>query len=156
YDLERVEVLRGPQGTLYGEGSVGGTVRFITRSPNLTQFGLESDVAALFTQDGSPSERINAVVNLPLIENQLGLRISGTYDREGGWIEQPAAGLKDINGRDIINVRARISWQPSPQLNISAMTIIDRSSGSLDYSDLNTPGTFTQFFNLTNTPRVTS
>ena len=84
YDLERVEVLRGPQGTLYGDGSVGGTVRFVTNSPALDKFVMESNVAALFTQDGAPSQHINAVVNVPLINNELGLRIAGTFYHDGG------------------------------------------------------------------------
>jgi outer membrane receptor protein involved in Fe transport len=96
-DLQRVEVLRGPQGTLYGEGSVGGTIRFITKNPQLDRFALNADVAALFTEDGMPSQRIEGAVNVPLIANQFGLRIAGAFDHAGGWISQPAADRKDFN-----------------------------------------------------------
>ena len=73
YDLERVEVLRGPQGTLYGDGSAGGTIRFITKNPQLDHFSMNADVAALFTENGAPGQRIEAMVNVPLIDNVLGV-----------------------------------------------------------------------------------
>lgn len=153
YDLERVEVLRGPQGTLYGEGSAGGTVRFITKSPVLDRFGMTADAAALFTEEGEPGQRVNAAINVPLIENELGLRIAGTFDREGGWIDQPAADRKDINGQDLTNVRVKALWEPNPKFTVNAMAQIyrnDRSSGIGE--DAN--GNYTQVFNLTTTPRV--
>lgn len=153
YDLERVEVLRGPQGTLYGEGSAGGTIRFITKSPVLDRFGMDADVAALFTEDGEPGQRINAMLNVPLIENKLGLRIAGTYNHEGGWIDQPAALQEDINGQNLTNVRVKGLWQPSPQFTASAMAEIHRNNRSMDAGD-DAQGNFTQAFNLTTTPKV--
>src|SRR6185312_736862 len=94
-DLERVEVLRGPQGTLYGEGSLGGTIRFITRDPTLDRVTTSSDLEASFTQDGQPGQRVEAAISLPVITDQFGVRIAGLYDHGGGWIDQPAAGRKD-------------------------------------------------------------
>ncbi len=156
YDLERVEVLRGPQGTLYGEGSAGGTIRFVTRNPDLNQFAFSSDVAALFTEHGAPSQRVNAVANIPLLENELGVRIVGTFQHDGGWIDQPVADRKDINGQDLTNVRIKGLWQITPQFTASAMAVINRSERGIDASDPGNPYTWTQTFNLTTTPRATS
>lgn len=156
YDLERVEVLRGPQGTLYGEGSAGGTVRLVTRNPDLNEFAFSSDVAALFTEHGGPSQRVNAVTNIPLIDNELGIRIAGTFEHDGGWIVQPAAGLRDINSQDLTNVRIKGLWQVTPEFTASAMAVLNRSERGLDVTDPGSPHTWTQAFNLTATPRVTS
>jgi outer membrane receptor protein involved in Fe transport len=154
YDLERVEVLRGPQGTLYGEGSAGGTIRFVTRNPELNRFSFAADVAALFTEHGSPSQRINAVANIPLIEDQLGVRIVGTFEHDGGWIDQPAAGQKDINGRDLTNVRLKGLWKITPEFTASALAVINRSESGIDATDPGNPYAWTQAFNLTATPRA--
>jgi iron complex outermembrane recepter protein len=154
YDMQRVEVLRGPQGTLYGEGSAGGTIRFVTRDPDLDNFGFDSNVAALFTQNGAPGERVNAVTNIPLIEGQLGMRLVGTFEHQGGWINQPAAGQKDINGEDLTNVRMKALWQLSPAFTASAMAIINRDQKGVDASDVDDPSVWTQAFNLTATPRA--
>ena len=156
YDLERVEVLRGPQGTLYGEGSAGGTIRFITRDPNLNASTFDADVAALFTQEGAPSQQINAVANIPVIDDRLGVRIVGSFEHDGGWINQPAAGLKDINGQDLNYVRLKTLWKIAPQLTATAMAVINHDDRGLDITDADNPHVFTQVFNLTTTPRATS
>lgn len=71
YDLKRIEVLRGPQGTLYGEGSIGGTIRFIPNDPVLSRFEMTSDISALFTQFGSPGQRIDVMLNAPAVRNGI-------------------------------------------------------------------------------------
>ena len=71
YDLSRVEVLRGPQGTLYGQGSMGGTIRYITATPDLERVTGMTDVSATFTADGSPSERVRGMLNMPLVTDTL-------------------------------------------------------------------------------------
>ncbi len=153
YDLERIEVLRGPQGTLYGEGSVGGTIRFITKDPVLSGFGARADAAALFTEDGEPGQRVEGAVNVPLIEDRLGLRISGTYDHAGGWIDQPAAGREDFNGQNLTNARIKGLWKPTAQLTVNAMAVVHRNNGSNNNGE-DSAGNYTQVFNLTTTPRI--
>lgn len=88
FDLERVEVLRGPQGTLFGAGSEGGTVRFITPQPSLTQTSgyVRSEVAG--TQYGDPTYEGGAAFGAPLVENKLGFRASAWYRRDGGWVDR--------------------------------------------------------------------
>jgi len=154
YDLQRVEVLRGPQGTLYGEGSAGGTVRFITNDPNLSGFAFGADVATMLTENGGPSQRINSMVNVPLIPGTLGLRIAGSFEHDGGWIDEPAANLQNINSQNRTNVRIKSLWRPSSRLSVTAMAIINRFDGGWDFSDANAPGQFTQVFGLTTVPRV--
>ncbi len=153
YDLERVEVLRGPQGTLYGDGSAGGTIRFITRNPVLDRFGASADAAAAYTQDGAPSQRIEGMLNVPVVENKFGLRIAGVYDHAGGWIDQPAAGRDDFNGQNMKDVRIKALWQPAPQFALNTMAVVHRNNGSNNNNEAE-DGTYTQVLNLTTTPRV--
>jgi len=128
-DLERVEVLKGPQGTLYGAGSSGGTVRFITRDPQLDRFTAEGNLDLAFTRAGSASQSVSAVLNMPLVTDKLGVRIVGNYGNLGGWIDQPAAGRKDINNQNLREVRAKALWRPTDELAIKAMVYIHRNDG---------------------------
>jgi iron complex outermembrane receptor protein len=88
FDLQRVEILRGPQGTLFGAGSEGGTVRFITPQPSLTQssFYGRSELAA--TRGGEPSFELGIAGGGPLINDVLGLRASAFYRRDGGYVDR--------------------------------------------------------------------
>lgn len=129
YDLARVEVLRGPQGTLWGAGSVGGTLRFITNAPDLAAFTAKGEVSSFGTKRGSGSHEAKGAVNVPILEDVLGLRFAGTYQNWGGWIDQPAAGRKDINDNELINFRTRALWRPMEQLEVNATAIIHRNEG---------------------------
>ena len=88
FDLDRVEVLRGPQGTLFGAGSEGGTVRYITTQPSLTQFSVYGRSEVAYTQGGAPSYEIGAAAGGPLIDGKFGARLSAWYRRDGGWIDR--------------------------------------------------------------------
>ncbi len=155
YDLERIEVLRGPQGTLYGEGAVGGTIRFITRNPELDRFAMKADVAGFFVEDGAPGQQIESMVNVPLVRDKLGVRLAASYEHGGGWIDQPAAGKKDINDQDLVDIRLKGLWQPSPQLVVNAMAVISRKDAPPNYGE-DADGNFTQFFNQATTPDTES
>ena len=88
FDLERIEVLRGPQGTLFGAGSEGGTVRFITPQPNLTSFSAYARSELGYTQGGDPSYEAGVALGAPIVEDKLGVRVSAWFRRDGGWIDR--------------------------------------------------------------------
>jgi iron complex outermembrane recepter protein len=153
YDMERVEVLRGPQGTLYGDGSVGGTIRFITKKPQLDRFSGKTDITAFFTEGGDPSQKIQGAVNVPLINEALGLRIAATYENTGGWINHPAVSNDNYNEQEAINVRTNLLWYATEALEVSAMAIVHRNDASLNISE-DENGNFTQVLGLSTTPSV--
>jgi outer membrane receptor protein involved in Fe transport len=88
FDLDRVEVLRGPQGTLFGAGAEGGVVRFISPEPGLTHNSgyVRSELAT--TKNGDPSYEIGAAVGGPIIDEFLGFRVSASYRRDAGWVNR--------------------------------------------------------------------
>jgi outer membrane receptor protein involved in Fe transport len=89
FDLDRVEVLRGPQGTLFGASSEGGAVRFITRRPSLTgDTSVYARTELADTQDGDPSYEAGLAVGAPIVDNKLGFRASAWYRRQGGWVDR--------------------------------------------------------------------
>ena len=88
YDLSRVEVLRGPQGTLYGSGSMGGTIRVIPNAPNPDAFEATGEVKAADTDHGGFDHGENAMVNLPFWNGIAALRIVGSYSYDAGWIDR--------------------------------------------------------------------
>src|SRR6266403_1122977 len=87
FDIDRVEVLRGPQGTLFGAGSEGGTVRYITTQPSLTTNSFYSREEVSFTQGGSLNYEGGIAAGGPLIDNTLGARLTVWYRRDGGYID---------------------------------------------------------------------
>src|SRR6202789_2040306 len=87
FDIDRVEVLRGPQGTLFGAGSEGGTVRYITTQPSLTQNSFYSREEVSYTEGGSINYEGGIAAGGPLIENTLGARLTVWYRRDGGYID---------------------------------------------------------------------
>jgi len=136
-DLERVEVLKGPQGTLYGQGAMAGTVRFITKNPNL--YGVDGfikgDVSSI--DEGDTNTKISGAVSLPLVKGTLGLRLAGDYESGGGWIDQPGLGIKDGNNQDIYNFRAKLLWRPTEDFDLTATatTYSMKSRFGLDYEN---------------------
>jgi iron complex outermembrane receptor protein len=88
YDLNRVEMLRGPQGTLYGAGSMGGTVKLVTNQPDTQAFHASGEAITSDTTGGGFNYTINGMLNLPLIDNQLALRLVGTDSHTSGWIDR--------------------------------------------------------------------
>ena len=151
YDLERVEVLRGPQGTLYGQGSMGGTIKFVTKNPVLDTFQAGADLAVAFTEDGSPTQTVQGMLNVPLVEDTLGLRVAGTFEHRGGWIDRPDIGSEDYNDGDLTQVRAKLLWEPVEGLSVTPMLVIHRNDGAPNLGE-DENGDFFQAFSAPGDP----
>lgn len=130
-DLARVEVLKGPQGTLYGQGSAGGTVRYITNRPKLDRTEARVEGTLLNVAHGDFGEKFVGVMNAPLVTNVLGVRFATSYERGGGWIDQPEAGIKDGNGTRLLNMRGRLLWTPNADFEALATIQLHRATTEL-------------------------
>ncbi len=124
FDLDRVEVLRGPQGTLFGAGSEGGTVRYITTQPSLTETSIYSRNEVSYTQGGTPNYEVGVAGGTPLIDGTLGVRVSAWYREDGGWIDRidPVtleAAQKNANYTQTKLVRIAAIWAPSDQWKVT-------------------------------------
>jgi outer membrane receptor protein involved in Fe transport len=131
FDLDRVEVLRGPQGTLFGAGSEGGTVRFITPAPSLTTYTgyFRSEVS--FTDGGSPSYETGGAVGGPIVQDKLGFRFSLWDRQDGGYITRvdPATGevaAHDVNDANSLVSRLALGWQATDDLLITPAVFFQR------------------------------
>ncbi|WP_236643747.1 TonB-dependent receptor [Flavisphingopyxis soli] len=135
-DVAKVEVLEGPQGTLYGAGSLGGIIRFVPNAPRPGEFEASAILGASATQEGDPSGDASLMINLPLDDGTTALR--GTFDlaRTGGFIDKPNIGKQSANRLDIAAARVAILRKLSPQwqLSISALGQ-DIDSADSQYAD---------------------
>lgn len=121
YDIERIEVLRGPQGTLYGASTMGGLLKYVLRSPDLHQFEgrIGSDVQRI-DGSGGAGWGVRGAVNIPLIEGKLGIRASGFHQYSAGYINNVGLGIKDENHYAQDGGRLALLWQPIEDLKIRA------------------------------------
>ncbi|MGB2177735.1 MAG: TonB-dependent receptor plug domain-containing protein, partial [Hyphomonas sp.] len=107
YDIERVEVLRGPQGTLYGRNATGGVVNVITAKPVMSEFQAD----ASFTYGNHSAIKAKGMVNLP-IGDRLALRVAGTTTSRDGYVTNSVTG-RDIDDRDLWSMRATLGFEPT-------------------------------------------
>ncbi|MFA5968802.1 MAG: TonB-dependent receptor [Sphingomonas sp.] len=119
FDVQRVEVLRGPQGTLYGSGSLSGTIRTITNRPDPT--GIHLDVEGRFsgTEHGGANYQGNALINLPIVTDKIALRVVGYGENNSGFIDNIRLGTKDINEETTYGGRASLRFVLGPDTNLT-------------------------------------
>jgi iron complex outermembrane recepter protein len=123
FDVQRVEVLRGPQGTLYGASSMGGTIRYISNPVNLTTVSgtVYSDVSG--TKHGGVNYTERGVLNVPLVDDELGIRLGISTTHDSGYIDHysPDTGQllqRGVNGDNQTSARATMDWRPIEGLSI--------------------------------------
>lgn len=141
-DLQRVEVLRGPQGTLYGASSLGGLIKYVTTPPDTKAYGGRIQVDASSVEGGESGYGLRGMANIPLVADQVGLRVSAYTRRDPGFIDNPKLGLSDVNSAQVSGGRAALLWRPSDALSVtlSAITQDLKGKGSSDEDVTVTPG----------------
>jgi len=125
FDLERIEVLRGPQGTLYGGSSEGGTIRFIQPAPGLTNYTAYARAQLSTTQTSSPSYEAGVAVGGPIVTDKLGFRISIYQQHQGGYLDHydqysGRKELNDTNGQNTTSGRLAVAFAPTEGLRLTA------------------------------------
>ncbi|ODU22909.1 MAG: TonB-dependent receptor [Sphingomonas sp. SCN 67-18] len=108
YDIASVEVLEGPQGTLYGAGSLGGIIRIVRNAPHFDGVEAAISTGLSITQHGDPGGDLGGMVNLPLVGERAALRLVGYAVSDGGYIDDPAHGRRDINRTRVVGGRATL------------------------------------------------
>ena len=138
-DLNRIELLRGPQGTLYGASAMGGLLKYVTNDPDTHEFSGKAAFSAAGTRGGGASHTVSGVVNVPLKEDVAGLRMSGFTDRAGGTVDSVGpAGGRDVDGGKTSGARLSLLLTPSNQFRLrltgTAQDIERDGTDFVDYS----------------------
>jgi outer membrane receptor protein involved in Fe transport len=126
YDIERIEVLRGPQGTLYGSGSLAGAIRYITKKADASGFDASLDADIGFSKGGAERKRLSGMVNLPIVEDKLAARLVGYTRNEDGWVNS-ISGAENINTAEDWGVRGSLRWTPTDTLAATLMVTSDHN-----------------------------
>ncbi len=125
FDVERVEVLRGPQGTLYGASSMSGTVRALFNKPT-NEFGARVTASTESSEEGDIGYEANAMVNVPLVDEKLATRVVGYHRDRGGYIDNVTLKRDDINTNETTGGRVLLRYTPSDTLTVDLATFIQR------------------------------
>ncbi len=154
-DIQRLEALRGPQGTLYGASSQSGTLRIITNKPDTAEFDAWVDASLSQVDDGDTGYDVSGMVNLPLVPDRLALRLVGFAAEEAGYIDNvfgvsqiileqnPGPAFDnaelvedDVNSVDYVGGRASLRWQVSDRWTVDLSAIFQNREGD-GFSDVN-------------------
>ncbi|MBS0421727.1 MAG: TonB-dependent receptor [Proteobacteria bacterium] len=153
-DLERVEVLKGPQGTLYGGSAMGGAIKYVTREPVLDKFAVTAEGGVASVAHGGISYNAESFLNVPLLTNQLAIRLGGSYRYDAGYVDNVPGGQVEVwghganpagqpfapttfaspstfnsddwNGRRTVTARASMKWTPTDSLTVLPVATLQR------------------------------
>ena len=138
-DIERVEVIKGPQGTLYGATSVGGMMRYISRDPAMEELRVTAGADVATTKDGEISQVYNGRVSVPLVKNKLGITLSGFWQDIGGYVDfmDSATGNlieEDVDGSENLGYAADLLFTPTEELRIRLKYMKQETDYGIDSS----------------------
>ncbi|MFZ6863337.1 TonB-dependent receptor [Undibacterium sp. Ji67W] len=140
FDIDQVEVLRGPQGTLYGSSSMGGTVKYLTKQPNFRQFQFNGSATVSETKGGGMNWGSNAMLNIPLVDNKIAFRLAAFERHQDGFIDRyqidpnnylgaltSGSKQESANSEKTTGVRAIVSFKLEDQLTITSSIFNQRT-----------------------------
>ncbi|AZS22607.1 MULTISPECIES: TonB-dependent receptor [unclassified Caulobacter] len=128
FDAERIEVLRGPQGTLYGSGSMGGTLRVILNKPDSSRYAGAVEAQGTSVKGGSNGYSVKGMVNVPLIEDKLAARLVLYKTEGGGYVDDLLLKKKDINDQHASGGRLMLGFTPTDKLTINATGLFQKTT----------------------------
>jgi outer membrane receptor protein involved in Fe transport len=146
FDIDHIEVLRGPQGTLYGASSMGGLIKYVMVQPDLNEVKgrVQTDVSS--TDHGGVGYAVRGAVDLPLIKEKFGVRVSTFKRRDPGFIKDPGQQRNRVNEGEADGARFSALWKATEQLTVRASAMKqDRSTGSSARVDM-LPNSYTPVF----------
>ncbi|TAM23968.1 MAG: TonB-dependent receptor [Rhodanobacter sp.] len=117
-DVQRIEVLHGPQGTLYGSNTLGGLIKFVTTPPDTTQASAHADVDVNSVSGGGSGFGSHAMVNIPLVADTLGLRVNAYARTDPGYIDNVSTGQSEVNKAEVRGGRAQVLWTPNDKVSV--------------------------------------
>jgi outer membrane receptor protein involved in Fe transport len=130
FDVERAEVLRGPQGTLYGASSMGGTIRLIFAKPDLDDYeGAVNGQLSTVAHGSGVGTNVDGMVNLPIVEDVLAVRAVAYWDRTAGFLDNSVLGLKNYNKNRSYGGRLLVRFRPTEALTIDGMAVYQDRNG---------------------------
>ena len=127
FDIERVEVLRGPQGTLYGAGSMGGTIKIIANKPDPTSLQGRISSTASSTRLGGENYRVNGMINVPVVDDKAAIRAVGYYRKEDGYVDNVQLGQSNVNDDETYGGRLSAKWLIAPNFDVTATAFLQRT-----------------------------
>ena len=140
FDVQRIEVLRGPQGTLYGATSLSGSIRMITNKPDVDGFDAKVAVTGAGTSGGGSSHDLDGMVNVPLSEGVAALRAVAYTRQDGGYVDNPTVGKKNTNEQRTDGGRLALGLKPNRSLDILASFMIQHDEQDDQSATLYSPG----------------
>ncbi|OYW45896.1 MAG: TonB-dependent receptor [Sphingomonadales bacterium 12-68-11] len=139
-DLARVEVLEGPQGTLYGAGSLGGIVRLVPNEPVSELVAASGMIGGSATQHGAAGGDASLTANLPLLGDRAALRFTVNAETQGGYIDKPALGREDVNRTEVLSGRAAARFEVGAGWTVDLIGIAQQTDGAdSQYADRDGP-----------------
>ena len=136
--LQRVEVLRGPQGTLYGASAMGGLIKYVTIPPSLTEYGGRVELDGSSVDGGGQGYGVRAMWTGPLIMDKLGITLNAFDRLDPGYIDDPHRDTKNVNDTEVDGGRFALLWQPTDQFSVNLSALSQHTvTGGTSYVDVN-------------------
>ncbi len=129
-DLESIQLLKGPQGTLYGASSMGGLLKYVTSTPSLNALSGSIEADSAYVHNGDVGYGFRGQVSIPLISDVLAISISGHARRDPGFIDIPAQGRSNVNQAQYDGGHLTVLWRPSDALSVKVGALVQTNSGN--------------------------